>query len=48
MINLNGQILSNDSTVFSVQNRAFKYGDGLFETLKVTDGKVHFFRRSLF
>jgi branched-chain amino acid aminotransferase len=48
MINYNGNIVSDDSTL-SPYNRAFKYGDGLFETIKVVDNKVvfvedHYFR----
>jgi len=48
MINYNGTILSSDSNILT-NNRAFLYGDGVFETLKVLDGKVlyaedHYFR----
>lgn len=48
MINYNGTILSSDSNVLN-NNRAFLYGDGVFETLKILDGKVlfvedHYFR----
>lgn len=49
MININGVIVSKDSTIFSVENRAFKYGDGVFETLKIINDKIifieaHYFR----
>jgi len=49
MINFNGDIVSKDKFSLSVNNRAFKYGDALFETIKVLGGKVifaedHYFR----
>lgn len=48
MVNLNGNIVE-DHLKISINNRAFKYGDGLFETIKVLNGKVifvedHYFR----
>ena len=47
MVNLNGNLVEQE-TVLS-QNRAFLYGDAVFETLKVVNGKVlfmedHYFR----
>jgi branched-chain amino acid aminotransferase len=47
MVNLNGNIIEQE-TLLS-QNRAFLYGDAVFETLKVVNGKVlfiedHYFR----
>jgi branched-chain amino acid aminotransferase len=42
MINFNGSILKDTATVFNANNRAFKYGDALFETIKVTNSKIHF------
>lgn len=41
-INKNGEILSDENSSALIDNRAFKYGDGLFDTLKFTDGHVHF------
>jgi len=32
-ININGQFHKADSEVFSIKNRCFQYGDGLFETI---------------
>lgn len=42
MINLNGNIIDRSTKIFEVENRGFKYGDALFETLKVIDQKVQF------
>jgi len=49
MINYNGNIVSNKSDRISINNRALKYGDALFETIKIADNKVifiedHYFR----
>lgn len=48
-MNLNGKLIPNNKQVFNNLNRAFKYGDALFETIKVIDLKVifledHYFR----
>ncbi len=37
-ISLNGKLLQSDSPVFKVENRSFRYGDSLFETVKCVDG----------
>lgn len=42
MINFNGTLLEREAKVFGIENRGFKYGDGLFETIKVENGKVQF------
>ncbi|MDP5092123.1 MAG: aminotransferase class IV [Polaribacter sp.] len=49
MLNYNGELLHEKETFLSTDNRAFKYGDGLFETIKATKTKVifwedHYFR----
>ena len=49
MINKNGQLISKENAVLNYDNRSFKYGDGVFDTLKVLNGKVvfledHYFR----
>jgi branched-chain amino acid aminotransferase len=41
---LNGQLYPQDTNVFGTQNRALRYGDGLFETMRMLDGKVMFFK----
>lgn len=38
----NDQFLAQDSAVLSANNRAFKYGDSLFETLLMCNGKLQF------
>jgi len=48
MINFNGAIVSEDANVL-VQNRGFLYGDAVFETVKIVNGKIlfledHYFR----
>lgn len=48
MINFNGTIVSEDANVL-VQNRGFLYGDAVFETVKIVNGKIlfledHYFR----
>lgn len=46
MINFNGNIESEDHILTA--NRAFKYGDAIFETLKVVNGHVQFFEDHYF
>ena len=42
MINFNGVLVQRDAALFGVENRGFKYGDGLFETIKILAGEVRF------
>ncbi|WP_456424754.1 aminotransferase class IV [Lutibacter sp.] len=42
MVNFNGIINKNSELLFDSTNRAFKYGDALFETLKVENSQVYF------
>jgi branched-chain amino acid aminotransferase len=41
-INFNGEILPADSILLTIANRAFKYGDGLFESMRLMKGKLKF------
>ena len=41
-INLNGQIKDGDSISFNQLKRGFNFGDGLFETIRVVNGKSIF------
>ena len=36
----NGEFYAADAPLLTVQNRGFKWGDGLFETMKVYDGRL--------
>ena len=38
----NGNIFKNEEAIISPDNRAFKYGDGFFETMKMIDGNIIF------
>lgn len=49
MINYNGDLVAYEDITITPDNRAFKYGDSIFETIKVIDGKLifwedHYFR----
>lgn len=41
-INLNGKIIDANQAIFTADNRAFKYGDSLFETIRVFNGRIPF------
>ncbi len=41
-INLNGSIISSDHQIFTVSNRGFRYGDGLFESMRYMNGELKF------
>jgi len=41
-INFNGEILPADSLLLTVANRGFRYGDGLFESMRLMKGKLKF------
>lgn len=41
-INFNGNILPSDQQIFSVNNRGFRYGDGLFESMRYMNGVLKF------
>ncbi len=42
MINHNGQLLPASSDFLNHENRGLRYGDSLFETIRVVDGKIIF------
>jgi branched-chain amino acid aminotransferase len=42
MVNFNGDLVSKDTNFFNHENRAFRYGDALFETLRVVNGHIYF------
>jgi len=41
-ININGRIKSNSDLVLGLENRAFRYGDGLFESMRVINAELMF------
>ncbi|RVT99947.1 4-amino-4-deoxychorismate lyase [Mucilaginibacter limnophilus] len=41
-INFNGEVVPADSKVFAADNRAFRYGDGLFESMRMMKGHLKF------
>ncbi|RKS13502.1 aminotransferase class IV [Flavobacterium sp. 120] len=47
MINFNGTIVSEDANILT-QNRAFLYGDAVFETVKIINNKILFFEDHYF
>ncbi len=45
MISFNGHLMPRDGFGLSPENRSFRYGDGLFETIRVENGKVYWSER---
>jgi branched-chain amino acid aminotransferase len=41
-INVDGFLYKEDEPVFKISNRAFKYGDALFETIRIINGEPQF------
>lgn len=41
-INFNGELLPGDSRLLTTANRAFRYGDGLFESMRLMKGHLKF------
>ena len=48
MVNLNSQLIPKSQLILSNNNRAFKYGDGVFETLKIYKSNIVFFEAHYF
>jgi branched-chain amino acid aminotransferase len=46
-INFNGNIIDSEQPVFTAANRAFRYGDALFETIRLMQGEILFFEKHL-
>lgn len=42
MVNFNGTMLDKSKAILNSGNRAFNYGDALFETLKIVDSNIYF------
>lgn len=43
-INFNGEHISSDSPFLGSANRAFRYGDGIFESIRMFEGKIPFLK----
>ncbi|HEY6161293.1 MAG TPA: aminotransferase class IV [Bacteroidia bacterium] len=41
-VNINGKVVSSAEAVLSADNRSFRYGDGIFETIRFANGKIQF------
>ncbi len=39
-INFNGKYFNTDESIITAQNRGLRYGDGIFETIKLKNGKL--------
>ncbi len=48
MVNINGQLTTNNVAQISIENRGYKYGDALFETLKIVNSKLFFWEDHYF
>lgn len=48
MVNFNGTLLPESDSKITVNNRGYKYGDALFETLKVVNGNIFFWEDHYF
>ena len=46
-INLSGNLLDGDSAVFSIKNRGFRYGDAIFETIRIVNGNICFLNKHI-
>ena len=42
LLNFNGKFYNQLDAIFGVANRAFRYGDGLFESIRMIDGKIQY------
>jgi len=48
MVNYNGELLATDKSIFTGSNRAFKYGDALFESVRYVNGTLFFWEDHYF
>ena len=48
MVNFNGNLISSNDTFLNHENRGLKYGDALFETIRISNGKLLFWEEHYF
>lgn len=48
MVNINGVLVKESDSNSSIENRGYKFGDALFETLKVVNGTIFFWEDHYF
>lgn len=48
MVNINGTVSADDAAYLSINNRGYLYGDALFETIRVINGKIMFWEDHYF
>ena len=48
MVNYNGRLLPSEEVKITPSNRAFNYGDGVFETVKIRNGRLVFWEEHYF
>src|SRR2546430_647604 len=46
-INYNGEIVEAAQPIFNHANRAFRYGDAVFETIRLMNGEILYFEKHL-
>src|SRR5687768_2713791 len=46
-INFNGSIIDSSKPVLMHTNRAFRYGDAVFETIRLMNGEILYFEKHL-
>lgn len=48
MINLNGTMVAQENATIFMDNRGFNYGDAVFETIRISGGKIYFWEDHYF
>ena len=48
MVNFNGTLLDSETMYLNHENRGFKFGDALFETIRIVNGKLFFWEDHYF
>lgn len=48
LVSFSGDLIGSTDFAIGIENRSFKFGDGLFETMKFSRGKLHFWEDHYF